>query len=61
MMKKLVVLLSFITILLFNCVHFDSTKHVTVDDSIHTKESKTLAIDDPINPKVYKKNRFYWL
>ncbi len=61
MMKKLVVLLSFITILLFNCVHLDSTNQVTVDDSIHTKEAKTLALDDPINPKGYKNNWFYWL
>lgn len=59
-MKKLGVLISFITILLFNCVHVDSTNHVSVDDSIHTKETKTLAVDDPINPKAYKKNRFFW-
>lgn len=61
MMKKLIVLLSFITILLIKSVHLDSTKHVGVNDSIHTKETKTIALDDPINPKGYKKNWYKWL
>ena len=61
MMKKLVVLLSFITILLIKSVNLDSTKHVAVNNSIHTKETKTIALDDPINPKGYKKNWLKWL
>lgn len=59
-MKKLVVLLSFMTILLLNCVLLESIHYVTEDYSILKKENM-LVLDDPINPKGYKKNRYFWL
>lgn len=60
MMKKIVVLISLITVLFFSGVQLDSTNQVAVDDPIISKETKQVAVDDPINPKAYKNNRNYW-
>lgn len=61
MMKKIVVLLSLITVLLFSGMQLHSTNQTAVEDSIISKETKQVAIDDPINPKAYNNKRYNWL